>query len=207
MYILLRRRALRNRSLKQFSREFAHMDAVGFLLQKTSLTLAIVVGLTLWRLTRERKIRRLDRGLYDYPRIHKKLGTLAPNPDDVASALAAKTGSRIQIPGQRAAKLLGLSQQVPAQLVYLTDGPPQKISIGSQKIVLRPARPSKFPSAGTPAGLALQAILAMGPNADKDFIVRQLKSALRPVDRQQLGKLIKHAPAWSHKIIQMIERS
>jgi Family of unknown function (DUF6088) len=165
------------------------------------------VGLTLWRLTREGKIRRLDRGLYDYPRIHKKLGTLAPNPDDVASALAAKTGSRIQVSGQRAANLLGLSQQVPAQLVYLTDGPPQKISIGSQKIVLRPARPSKFPSAGTPAGLALQAILAMGPNADKDFIVRQLKSALSPVDRQQLGKLIKHAPAWSHKIIQIIERS
>jgi hypothetical protein len=32
---------------------------------------------------------RLAQGLYDYPRVHKKLGILAPNPDDVAAVLAA----------------------------------------------------------------------------------------------------------------------
>jgi len=52
------------------------------------------VDIVLWRLARDKTIRRLAQGVYDYPRIHKKLGILAPNPDDVAAVLAAKTGKR-----------------------------------------------------------------------------------------------------------------
>jgi hypothetical protein len=131
---------------------------------------------------------------------------LAPNPDDVASALAAKTGSRIQPSGARAANLLGLTQQVPAQLVYLTDGPAQQVMIGSQLIKLKPARPSKFPASGTRAGLALQAILAMGAEADHDFIARQLRRSLTATDKSELATLTKHAPTWSHKLIEAITR-
>jgi len=163
------------------------------------------VDRALARLTQNKTIRRLAQGLYDYPRVHKKLGILAPNPDDVAAVLAAKTGSRVQVSGARAANLLGLTDQVPAQLVYLTDGPPRRIKIGAQTIQLKPARPSRFPGAGTPAGLALQAIRAVGPNADKDKVVRQLSRALNARDRAQLVNLIKHAPAWSHEIIRQLE--
>jgi len=119
--------------------------------------------------------------------------------------LAAKTGSRVQVSGARAANLLGLTEQVPAQLVYLTDGPAHRVKIGAQTIQLKPARPSRFPGAGTPAGLALQAIRAVGPNASKDFVVRQLSRALSARDRAQLAKLIKHAPAWSHEIIRQLK--
>jgi hypothetical protein len=164
------------------------------------------IDIVLWRLTRDRTIRRLAQGLYDYPRVHKKLGILALNPDDVAAVLAAKTGSRIQLSGARAANLLGLSDQVPAQLVYLTDGPAHRVRIGAQTIQLKPARPSRFPGAGTPAGLALQAIRAAGPNANKDFVVRQLSRALSARDRAQLAKFIRHAPAWSHEIIRQLTR-
>ena len=165
------------------------------------------VDRALARLTQDKTIRRLAQGLYDYPRVHKKLGILAPNPDDVAAVLAAKTGSRVQISGARAANLLGLTDQVPAQLVYLTDGPAHRVKIGAQTIQLKPARPSRFPGAGTPAGLALQAIRAVGPQANKDFVVRQLSRALSARDRAQLAKLIKHAPAWSHEIIRRLKTS
>jgi hypothetical protein len=148
------------------------------------------------RLTQDKTIRRLAQGLYDYPRVHKKLGTLAPNPDDIAAVLAAKTGSRVQISGARAANLLGLTDQVPAH----------RVKIGAQSIQLKPARPSRFPGAGTPAGLALQAIRAVGPAANQDFVVRQLSRALSARDRAQLAKLIKHAPAWSHEIIRRLTR-
>jgi hypothetical protein len=163
------------------------------------------VDRALARLAQDQTIRRLAQGLYDYPRVHKKLGVLAPNPDDVAEVLAGKTGSRVQVSGARAANLMGLTDQVPAQLVYLTDGPPRRVKIGAQTIQLKPARPSRFPGAGTPAGLALQAIRAIGPNADKDQVVRQLSHALRASDRAQLAKLIQHAPAWSHDIIRRLE--
>jgi hypothetical protein len=163
------------------------------------------VDIVLWRLARDKTIRRLAQGVYDYPRIHKKLGILAPNPDDVAAVLAAKTGSRVQVSGARAANLLGLTDQVPAQLVYLTDGPAHRVKIGAQTIRLKPARPSKFPGAGTQAGLALQAIRAVGPNASKDFVVRQLSSALSARDRAQLARFIKYAPGWSHEIIRQLK--
>ena len=101
----------------------------------------------------------------------------------------------------------GSRDQVPAQLVYLTDGPAHRVKIGAQTIQLKPARPSRFPGAGTPAGLALQAIRAAGPNANKDFVVRQLSRALSARDRAQLAKLIKHAPAWSHEIIRRLKTS
>ncbi len=163
------------------------------------------VDIVLWRFTRDKTIRRLTQGVYDYPRLHKKLGILAPNPDDIAAVLAAKTGSRVQVSGARAANLLGLTDQVPAQLVYLTDGPAHRVKIGAQTIQLKPARPSRFPGAGTPAGLALQAIRAVGPRANKDSVVRQLSRALSARDRAQLAKLIKHAPAWSHEIIRQLK--
>jgi hypothetical protein len=97
------------------------------------------VDRALARLAQDKTIRRLAQRLYDYPRVHKKLGILAPNPDEVASVLAAKTGSRLQV--WRAANLLGLSDQIPAQLVYLTDGPAHRVKIGAQTIQLKPARP------------------------------------------------------------------
>ena len=165
------------------------------------------VDRALARLTQDGTIRRLTQGVYDYPRVHKKLGVLAPYPDDVAAVLAAKTGSRVQVSGARAANLLGLTEQVPAQLVYLTDGPAHRVKIGAQTIQLKPARPSRFPGAGTPAGLAIQAIRAAGPNADKDLVVRQLSRALSADDRAQLARLIKYAPGWSHEIIRRLKGS
>src|ERR1700683_2332166 len=160
---------------------------------------------TLSRLCRDGTIRRLTRGVYDYPRVHSKLGVLSPNPDDVAAALAASTGSRLQISGGRAANLFGLTTQVPAQLVYLTDGPPRRVRVAGQTIQLRNARPSKFPGTGTPAGLAIQAMRAVGPKVDRDFLLRQLSKGLSPSDKSQLIKLRKHAPRWAQEIIRQLE--
>jgi Family of unknown function (DUF6088) len=160
---------------------------------------------TLSRLCRDGTIRRLTRGVYDYPRVHSKLGVLSPNPDDVAAALAASTGSRLQISGGRAANLFGLTTQVPAQLVYLTDGPPRRVKIAGQTIQLRRARPSKFPGTGTPAGLAIQAMRAVGPRVDKDLLLRQLSRSLSASDKSQLIKLRKYAPRWTQEIIRQLE--
>jgi hypothetical protein len=160
---------------------------------------------TLSRLWRDGTIRRIARGIYDYPRVHKKLGVLSPNPDDVAAALAASTGSRVQISGGRAANLFGLTTQVPAQLVYLTDGPPRRVKIQGQSIQLRQARPSKFPGSGTPAGLAIQAMRAVGPSVDKKLLFQRLSQNLTTSDKTQLIKLRKHAPRWTQEIIRQLE--
>ena len=46
------------------------------------------VDQALSRLVKNGKLRRLARGLYDFPKVHPKLGLLSPTPDDVAQVAA-----------------------------------------------------------------------------------------------------------------------
>lgn len=85
------------------------------------------VDQALSRIARAGRLRRVTRGLYDYPRIDPQLGPLTPSTYAVAQALARETGSLVQVAGAQAANMLGVSLQVPAQTTYLTDGPPRTV--------------------------------------------------------------------------------
>src|SRR5260370_40024238 len=87
------------------------------------------VDQALSRLTKAGEIRRISRGVYDVPQNHPTLGPLSPDPDSVARAIADQAGYRLQPTPSRAANALGLSSQVPAQIVYLIDGTSRKIKI------------------------------------------------------------------------------
>src|SRR5271165_693542 len=94
------------------------------------------VDIALHRLVRKGTIRRLARGLYDFPKEHPVLGQLMPPPEKIAEALVSRDGTRIQPTGAYAANILGLSEQVPAKVVFLTDGPSRKVQIGEATIQL-----------------------------------------------------------------------
>src|ERR1700685_881019 len=81
------------------------------------------VDLALHRLARKGTIRRLARGVYDFPKEHPVLGLVSPSADDVAHALAGRDRTRLQPAGAYAANILGLSEQVPAKAIFLTEGP------------------------------------------------------------------------------------
>lgn len=86
---------------------------------------------SLSRLVRSGEIERLGRGLYHYPRVNERLGIpIGPDPDEIAEALGRQTGSRVLPSGAVAANRLGLSTQVPAKPVYLTDGRTRQVRIG-----------------------------------------------------------------------------
>ena len=91
------------------------------------------IRLSLMRLTERGTIRRVIRGIYDYPRFSELLQeTMGSDLDQIAHALARKFGWRIQVSGNTALNLLGLSTQVPAQAVYLSDGPSKTYEIGKR---------------------------------------------------------------------------
>src|ERR1700675_2014485 len=136
------------------------------------------VDQALSRLTKAGKIRRISRGVYDVPRHHPTLGPLSPDPDAVARAIADQSGYRLQPTPARAANALGLSSQVPAQIVYLIDGSSRKIKVGNQIIHFKHAGPRALLGAGTPAGVALQAIRALGPDRLTAGVIRQLRQSL-----------------------------
>ncbi|VGO15746.1 hypothetical protein PDESU_04331 [Pontiella desulfatans] len=71
---------------------------------------------------------RVLRGIYGYPRFSELLqDTMGPDFDQFAHALARKSGWRVQASGNTALNLLGISTQIPAQALYLSDGPLKNI--------------------------------------------------------------------------------
>src|SRR5271170_3307010 len=122
------------------------------------------VDITLHRLARKGTIRRLARGVYDYPKDHPVLGRLSPSAEAVAEALAGRDRTRIQPAGAYAANALGLSEQVPAKAVFLTDGPSRTVTIGPMTIQLRRTTPRNMAAAGRLSGLVIQALRELGMN-------------------------------------------
>jgi hypothetical protein len=153
------------------------------------------VDQALSRLTKQGQLRRLVRGLYDYPRVHSQLGLLAPAPDEVAKAFARETGSSLQVAGAQAANALGLSTQVPARSVYLTDGPSRRVVLGKRIVDVRHASPKHLVAPGSMAGTVVQALRHLGPDA-VSAVIGAAAPHLTASDRRALANGVKQAPAW-----------
>lgn len=153
------------------------------------------VDQALSRLVKIGKLRRLARGLYDYPKIHPQFGLLSPAPDDVAQALARETGSHVQIAGARAANALGLTTQVPAKSTYLTDGPSRRVVLGKRVVDLRHASPKNLIAPGSPAGTVVQALRHVGQVRAAD-VAQVAAHRLSPSDKRALATSAYRAPAW-----------
>lgn len=158
------------------------------------------VDIVLHRLVRKGIIRRLARGIYDLPEEHPVLGKLQPSSEKIAEALVGRDCTRIQPTGAYAANILGLSEQVPAKVVFLTDGPSRTVKIGTTIIQLRRRTPKNMALAGRLSGLLVQALRELGKeniNADR---LEHLKRTIPLKMRKELLKDIRFTPAWMHSI-------
>ncbi len=153
------------------------------------------------RLEKAGFIRRLAWGLYDYPRKHPKLGLLPPDIEQVVKALARKDNLKLLPSGALAANLLGLSNQVPAKVVYLTEGTPKRIRIGKQEIVFKTTTPKNMATAGTFAGALIQALRHLGQEHVDDAVIAKLKKLLKKEERLSLQKYRRYAPVWIQKVM------
>lgn len=150
-------------------------------------------------------IRRLSRGLYEYPKQHPEFGILPVNYEQVAQALAGRDNLKIQPSGAYAANLLGLSDQVPAKVVFLTDGSHRKIQIGKRSIVLKRTTPKNMATAGKISGLVIQALRFMGQENIDDKVIGILKRRLADKDKQILMADLRFAPAWIEKVVRRLQ--
>jgi len=164
------------------------------------------IDMALSRLEDAGTIRHLARGLYDYPAQHKKLGTLSARPDAVAQALSKSDASRLQPSGAYAVNLLGLSQQVPAKIVYLTDGADRKVQIGKQCILLKKTTPKNMQTAGRTSGLVIQALRYLKKDGVTSGMKAQLRRILSDKDKSQLQRDKIYAPVWTHAVFDEIAK-
>ena len=162
------------------------------------------VDLALHRLVGKGAIRRLARGVYDYPRQHPVLGPLFPSADVIARALAGRDRTRLQAAGAYAANALGLSEQVPAKAVFLTDGPSRTVKIGPTTIQLRRTTPRNMEATGRLSGLLIQALRELGEEHVTPARVDHLMRTLPADKRRELLKDLRLAPAWMHSILRKL---
>ena len=165
------------------------------------------VRIALHRAVKRGTIRRLSRGLYDYPEKHPKLGLLTPSPEAVAKAISERDATRIQPSGAYAANLLGLSEHVPAKVVFLTDGPARRIQTGHHEIFLKHTTPRNMATAGRVSGTVIQALRFIGQKQITAAHIRQLRNQLPEADKAQLLKDRVYTPGWMHPMIEEIAKS
>jgi hypothetical protein len=160
------------------------------------------VDKALSRLAAGTGIHRLGRGLYHYPRVNKKLGIeLGPDIDEVAQTLARQTGSRIVPTGAVAANWLGLSAQVPARPVYLTDGHSRQVKVGKTLVSIKHAPPKDLPLGSPSSAMVFQALRYLGQDAVTDEVVAQIRARLSPAEQRKLVRDAHHITDWIAEVV------
>lgn len=162
------------------------------------------VAVVLGRLVAEGEILRMGRGIYSYPKAHSKLGTLFPSVDEIARALAGRDRIRLLPAGAYAANLLGLSEQVPGKVVFLTDGGSRKLLVGKMVIELRKTAPRYMALAGKESGIVIQALRHLGKAHVNDALMAKLSRTLSATSKKELLRNTSFAPAWMRALLTQI---
>ncbi len=152
-------------------------------------------------------IRRVIRGVYDYPRhsdlLHKTIG---PDIDQVAHALARKFAWRIQPDGATAQNLLGLSTQVPARVIYLSDGPNRSYKVENTALAFEHTALKEAGFKLPESRLLVQALKAFGEERMTPKIISAIRGKFDPAMRQRILLDTKTATGWVYATIQEIAK-
>ena len=163
------------------------------------------VDQALSRLVRKGTIRRVRRGLYELPRIGKLLNEpMVQSPDELVQAWARKNGLRAVPSGAYAANLLGLSTQVPAKIVYYTNGRTRVLKFGPYSIKLLNRGPKTMDVGGRMAPLVFQALRQLGRGGVTAGGRRPAAIGPLPQGKAELKDNIGYAPAWMIPVIEQV---
>lgn len=153
------------------------------------------------RLENKQVILRVAQGIYVRPKISRLIGPLIPTAEEVAEAIAKRDRIRTVPTGSYALNALGLSTQVPMNIVLLTDGSPREIRVGKRKIKFKKTTPKNLLAKGKISRLVIQALKEIGNG--KVTIEEELKivDLLKKEDEKDLKHDIALAPVWIQKIM------
>jgi len=162
------------------------------------------VRVSLFRLCKEGFLIRIANGIFLYPKIDKKfgLGVIYPSIFEIASEIAKREKARLIPTGVYAMNRLGLSTQVPAKVIFLTDGAPRTIKIGQNATIkLQKTTAKNLAFKGKITQLACSALKEIG----KDNVTKEHLQKIEKALSLEINKIIEHdadlAPEWISKII------
>jgi hypothetical protein len=144
---------------------------------------------------------RLAHGIYLYPKKHKTLGILYPSIEEIALAISKRDKARIIPTGSHALNRLGLSTQVPLNIVYLTDGTSRSIKVKKRSIKFRKASPKLLAAKNDTNILVIQALREIGKENVDSKILKRIKEILSTVEKDLIKQDMKVAPSWIAEIM------
>jgi Family of unknown function (DUF6088) len=165
------------------------------------------VDQALSRLVKNGLLRRIGRGLYDFPRTSSVLNRPAPpNVDAAVDALVRRDNVQVMPDGIVAANQLGLTNAVPAKTSYVTSGSTRTLKIGGRTVQFRHASQRLIAWANRPSAPFVQALYWLGKNVASDpGMIDTLRMKLSDAMKQDLMKSIDLLPAWMESIVRKID--
>jgi len=159
------------------------------------------VNKALERLVKSGEIDRVATGIYVRPKINQTVGKIFPTIEEIAQAIARRDKAKIVPTGSYALNQLGLSTQVPMNIVYLTDGAARIVKIGKMTIKFKKTTPRNVSAVGEISRLVIQALRTLGKNNSTDEEILHIQNLLKMEKSTRLEYDIRLAPAWIREIM------
>jgi Family of unknown function (DUF6088) len=164
------------------------------------------VSKALERLVTKGDLSRVARGIYARQIIDPIIGPINPTTEAIALAISKRDKARLIPTGVMALNVLGLSTQVPLNVVYLTDGSARKIIIGKRKIVFKKTSPKNLATIGKISGLVIQALKTIGKDKVEEYEMAIILNHLAKEEPLRLNHDIALAPEWIRIIMRKAKR-
>lgn len=164
--------------------------------QFNALGTRAAVDQALSRFVKRGEIARIARGVFVRPKKSRYVGEVMPEPSKVAQAIASAHGETIQVQGAEAARLLGLTTQMPLQPVFYTSGPSRALKLGNLQLTLKHVTQRKLALAGKPSGLALSALWYLGKEHVTPGTIKTMRAKLTPEAFAEFRSETPAMPAW-----------
>lgn len=153
------------------------------------------------------KIRRISRGLYDYPKYSEFLKQeLSPDIDQVARAFARKFNWRIEISGDSALNLLCLSTQIVGKHIYLSDGENRSYNINGTTLEFKKTVLKNIGFKHKESSLIVQALKALGKNHITPKVIDKIRNQIEPKMYNKILKDTQSSTIWIYETIKQICR-
>jgi hypothetical protein len=162
---------------------------------------AKTVSKALERLVQKGEILRIATGIYVRPKIDPVIGAVTPALEEVVAAIAKRDHARIVPTGAYALNKLGLSTQVPTNVVYLTDGAARKVRIGRRNITFKRTTPKNLSAKGEITGLVIQALKSIGKDKLTSEELSKIAQVLRRENPVNIKRDMALAPVWMRSIL------
>ncbi|MBE9461900.1 hypothetical protein IEE83_08395 [Dyadobacter sp. UP-52] len=166
---------------------------------------AKTVAKALERFVQSGKLQRAATGMYVRPIEDEIMGPILPSIEEIAEAIAKRDKARAVPTGSYALYKLGLTTQVPMNIVYYTDSSQRQVKVGKQIITFKKASARNVSAIGEISKLVIQALRTIGKGKVTEQEMRIIRERLKDEKPYHLQHDIKVAPEWIRQLMRPLK--